>query len=63
MLLENNQIEYKDSEEKNIIPFWRNSIEEYLKIAIQRWYAPRLNNSRYPYGKYLRAKINDIWIG
>lgn len=44
MLLENNQIEYKDSEDNRIRPFWRCSIEDYLRISIQRWYAPRLNN-------------------
>lgn len=63
MLLENNQIEYKDSEENSICPFWRSSIEDYLRIAIQRWYAPRLNNHKYPYGKFLRAKINKMGIG
>lgn len=63
MLLENNQIEYKDGEDNSIRPFWRCSIEDYLKVAIQRWYAPRLNNKKYPYGKFLRAKINKIGIG
>ena len=63
MLLENNQIEYKDGEDNSIRPFWRCSIEDYLKVAVQRWYAPRLNNKKYPYGKFLRAKINKIGIG
>ena len=63
MLLENNQIEYKDGEENSIRPFWRCSIEDYLRVAIQRWYAPRLNNRKYPYGKFLRAGINKIGIG
>lgn len=63
MLLENNQIEYKDGEDNSIRPFWRCSIEDYIKVAIQRWYAPRLNNKKYPYGKFLRAKINKIGIG
>lgn len=61
-LLNNNQIEYKDGESQSINPFWRNSIEEYLRIAIQRWYAPRLNNRNYPYGKFLRAKVNGVGI-
>lgn len=61
-LLASNQIEYKDGE-KNICPFWRNSIEDYLRVSIQRWYAPRLNNTKYPYGKFLRAKINNKGIG
>lgn len=63
MLLDNNQIEYKDSENNNIRPFWRSSIEDYLRIAVQRWYAPRLNNTKYPYGKFLRVRINKIGIG
>lgn len=62
MLLENNQIEYKDGEDNVIRPFWRSSIEDYLKIAVQRWYAPRLNNINYPYGKFLRALINHKGI-
>lgn len=61
-LLENNQIEYKDGEENNIQPFWRNTIEDYLRIAVQRWYAPRLNNQGYKYGKFLRVKINNQGI-
>lgn len=63
MLLENNQIEYKDSGDNNIRPFWRCSVEDYLRVAIQRWYAPRLNNTKYPYGKFLRAKVNRKGIG
>jgi len=39
-------------------PWWEASIESYLKIAVQRWYAPRLNNPRYPYGKWLDFQIN-----
>ena len=63
MLLENNQIEYKDGEDNSIRPFWRCGVEEYLRVAIQRWYAPRLNNKKYPYGNFLRAKINKKGIG
>lgn len=39
-------------------PWWEASIETYLKIAVQRWYAPRLDNPRYPYGKWLDFQIN-----
>lgn len=38
--------------------WWEESIEEYLKIAVQRWYAPRLDNPDYPYGKWLDCRIN-----
>lgn len=62
VLLNHNQIEYKDGEDNIIQPYWRSNTEEYLKIAIQRWYAPRLNNINYKYGKFLRAKVNGIGI-
>ncbi|MCI8670065.1 MAG: hypothetical protein HFI34_11205 [Lachnospiraceae bacterium] len=62
VLLNHNQIEYKDGEDNVIHPYWRSNIEEYLKIAIQRWYAPRLNNINYSYGKFLKAKINETGI-
>lgn len=62
VLLNHNQIEYKDGEDNVIQPYWRSNIEDYLKIAIQRWYAPRLNNINYKYGKFLRAKVNGIGI-
>lgn len=39
-------------------PYWANSVSEYLKVALQRWYAPRLLNPSYPYGAYLSARIN-----
>lgn len=44
-----------DAEQK---PYWASSVEEYLKIAIQRWYAPRLLNANYSYGSYLSVWIN-----
>lgn len=61
-LLSNNQIEYLDSKDDPIVPYWCHSIEEYLKIAVQRWYAPRLNNPYYSYGAYLRTRINGVGI-
>lgn len=46
-----NEAEYKT-------PYWcQNGIEEYLKIAFQRWYAPRINNKKYQ-GQYLELYIN-----
>lgn len=61
-LLSNNQADYNDSEGNSIKPFWKSNLDDYLRIAIQRWYAPRLNNILYPYGKYLRAKVNSQGI-
>lgn len=62
-LLKNNQIEYLDGKGKVIEPFWTSNIEEYLKIATQRWYAPRLNNSHYNAGAFLRLRINNVGLG
>ena len=62
-LLENNRIEYLNDQDEPIIPFWCTSIEQYLSIAVQRWYAPRLNNRNYQQGAFLRTKINDQGIG
>lgn len=39
---------------------WNNKIDEYLKLAIQKWYIPRLNNEDYKYGKWLEARINGL---
>ena len=58
LLLTNNQIEYLNSKEEIIVPYWCHDIEDYLAIASQRWYAPRLNNIHYTDGAYLRLKIN-----
>lgn len=44
---------------------WENTIEEYLKIAVQRWYAPRLNNLSYFSkwkSKYLEVRVNSTEI-
>lgn len=47
---------------KNITPYWCNNIETYIKIAVQRWYAPRINNkvyTEYNKEKYLEVNINN----
>lgn len=49
---------YAKNEPTEHKPYWAGSVQEYLKVAIQRWYAPRLLNSSYPYGPYLVAKVN-----
>lgn len=38
-------------------PWWTSSIEQYLTVAIQRWYAPRLFNQEYKYGNWLSASV------
>ena len=44
------------------IPYWLNSLEETIKIAVQRWYPARLNNLKYgrlfPGLKSLTVRVN-----
>lgn len=43
---------------------WETDVGDYLSVAVQRWYAPRLNNTSYR-GRYLKVRINgdklDEW--
>lgn len=34
-------------------------LEDYLKLAVQRWYFPRLRNDEYAYGPYLDFRVNN----
>lgn len=43
-------------------PWWYSSIESYLYIAIQRWYAPRIDNPSYKFGNYLLPSIDTNLI-
>lgn len=62
-LLSNNIIKPNGNKGEHIP--WLDSIEEYLRIACQRWYIGRINNRNY-YVKqkqpYLRVAINGNWI-
>ena len=57
-LLSSNQVEYLSGNGQVITPPWCNSIESYIAVAAQRWYAPRLNNIHYTHGAFLRLRIN-----
>ena len=61
-LLLSNQKEYYDLCGDEVSLPWAGKIEDYLKIATQRWYAPRLSNRRYNEGAILRLKINGTGI-
>lgn len=37
---------------------WEADVAEYISVAMQRWYAPRLANKKYAYGKYLDGHVN-----
>lgn len=38
--------------------WWNGSVEDYLNVAFQRWYFPRMDNGEYKYGNYLKASVN-----
>lgn len=38
-------------------PWWTSSIEQYLMVALQRWYSPRLFNQEYKHGNWLNASV------
>lgn len=40
------------------IPWWNSNDPDYIKIALQRWYAPRLMNENYKHGRWLKATVN-----
>ena len=50
------------AKEDSEIPSWsRNEIEDYIAVAVQRWYAPRLENQDYD-GQYLHCTVNGQLI-
>lgn len=61
-LLASNRIDYTDVMDEHMTPYWYSSIEDYLRIAVQRWYAPRLSNPYYPYGAFLKVLVNGQGI-
>ena len=49
---------YAKNEDAESKPHWVSDISEYLKIAFQRWYAPRILNSKYD-GAYLNPSVSS----
>lgn len=51
---------YANNDDVNQInrSYWTTSISDYLRVAIQRWYAPRINNSKYTYGAFFKAIVD-----
>lgn len=43
-------------------PWWETSVDRYLNIAVQRWYAPRINNAADFEGRALQVWINNVPI-
>lgn len=44
--------------EKGPAPWWYSSYEDYVTIAIQRWFSARLDNPFFASGRYLNASVN-----
>ena len=53
---------YALNEEDTDRPYWTRQISDYINVAIQRWYAPRIRNSGYTYGPYLAPYVNGYKI-
>lgn len=52
----------EEGQETGQVPWWYSSMEKYLNVAIQRWYAPRIDNPNYKYGNYLIPSIDNTDI-
>jgi len=58
-------IDLDDQEQKPkaiITPWWNTTDTDYISVALQRWYAPRLMNPKYSHGRWLRATVNGEGI-
>lgn len=49
------------NKDDNILP-WNDSVDKYIKVAVQRWYAPRLMNPLFKDNPYLKLKINNKYF-
>lgn len=56
-LLKENLLPVFDKE-NGLQPWWYNSYEDYVNVAIQRWFSARLDNPFFAKGRYLSAKVN-----
>ena len=50
-------LNHNKSSESSIRTPWDNNLNDYLTVAIQRWYSARLGNDKYKYGPYLEATV------
>lgn len=49
------------NKEDNALP-WNESVDKYIKVSVQRWYAPRLMNPYFKDNPYLKLKINNKYF-
>lgn len=40
-----------------LVPVWMKSVDDFLRISVQRWYFARLNNKMYKYGNPLKVSV------
>lgn len=45
--------------EDSLVPWWCNNLEDYIKVAIQRWYSTRLMNLQYQGNPWLKLFVNN----
>lgn len=45
-------------EDSGPAPWWCNSYQDYINVAVQRWFSARLDNPFFASGRYLRASVN-----
>lgn len=51
---------YAINEAEENKPYWANTVTDYLNVALQRWYAPRMLNKKYPHGSWLQPSVNGV---
>lgn len=56
--IDENRLIPKHEDEGMIPPWWEKSLEDTVKIAVQKWYGPRILNKYYE-GAYLVASVNN----
>ena len=60
-LLKENLLPVFDHED-GAAPWWHSSYEDYINVAIQRWFSARLDNPFFASGRYLSASVNGMEI-
>ena len=57
--------EIRDDVRENFTSVWTHSVADYLKLSIQKWYAPKVHNlqlKNYTNKKWLHATVNNVPI-
>ncbi len=63
LLTNNRSLDSESLDPESIfVPVWQHDLKSYLTLAIQRWYFPRLNNTQYKFGRYLKFYFNKTQV-